>query len=274
MNKKILYGLIFVLLLGIVFLTYNLFFKENKIGLTSEECFEINSETGSITGYKDICGTELNIPNKIKGITVKEISKFVFSNKGITKIILPDTLEVIGIGAFENNQIKSLVIPDSVKNIKPYAFHKNMIEKLTIGTGVTNIGIEAFNDNNMPKDGFIYMRSESGIIEDTIIGYAGKEREKVIIPDGTDILYLSALADCSIKQVILNEELTRLESRSLENNEIEEIVIPKNVIIIGEGTFNGNNLVRIIVEGKNTLEDFSLFGSNEIDNNIIEFKKD
>ena len=145
MSKKILVTLIITVLLGSGVLVYNVFFKEDKVKLSQEECFEID-ENGVITNYKQVCGTEVNIPSKINKIEVKEIAKYVFKEKGLTKLILPETLKVIGISAFEGNNIETLIIPDSVENIKPYAFYKNKIEKLTIGTGVTNIGIKAFND--------------------------------------------------------------------------------------------------------------------------------
>lgn len=273
MNKKILYTLIIVVIIGAVFLFFRTKAQSN-VSLTSAECFDIDKEKGEITAYKTICGTEVNIPSEISGTKVTSIKSFVFSGKGLTKLILPETLVTIGSGAFENNEITSITIPDSVTTIKAYAFHKNKLTSIKIGKGVTNIGVEAFNDNLVSgNDAFIYLRTEAGTSSDTIIGYAGKERDKVVIPSGTDDLYISSFAECGIKSVTLNKELTRIEAKAFEANDISELTIPKSVIIVGQGILTDNtNLTKITIEGKSALSEFSSFDS-EIDTNIITFNK-
>ena len=270
MNKKILIALLVVIPLGIL-LIYNVFIKETKPELTNEQCFEITEE-GVITEYKEICGTEVNIPSKIKGIEVKEITRYVFREKGLTKLVLPETLEVIGISAFEGNNLEELIIPDNVKEIKPYAFYRNKIKTLKIGKGVTSIGIKAFNDNQVEKDAFIYMRNKDGISKEVIIGYAGKERENVKIPEGVDTLYLSALSGCKIKNITLNEELERIEMEALEDNELKEIIVPKNVTVIEKDALNGNDIEKITVIGKKSIEEFTSFDITYLDESIIHYQ--
>lgn len=274
MNKKILIGLIIVLFLGIVTLIYNVTIGSDKINLTDEACFEFDKESGKITGYKSICDIEINIPQKINGKEVKAIGSFAFAKKGITKIKLPEGLEEIGIGAFEDNLIEKLEIPKSVTTIKTYAFRKNKIKKLDMGENVTNIGMAAFNDNQMKeKKAFIYMRTEKGIDEETVVSYAGKERKKVVIPDKVTMIYLSAFADCEIEEIVLNEKLERIESRAFENNKLKTITIPESVIIINQDTFSGNELTKINVQGKKNIEEFSNFDLTNIDKSIIKFEK-
>lgn len=273
MNKKILVSLVVIIILGIIFIGYNLLNK-NKVKLTSEDCFIIDKEKNEITEYKDICGTEVNIPSEIDGTIVESIGRFVFANKGLKKIVLPDTVKVIGIGAFQDNEIDSLIIPDSVENVKALSFKSNKIEKLKIGKGVKNIGDKAFNDNLVKdkNEAFIFMRNDDGIVDDILVGYAGKEKDNVVIPDNVTMLYLSALAECKITGIKLNNKLERIESSALENNNLTSITIPKNVIIIGSGVFDGNiNLEKIIVKGKKSIEDFALFDTTNLDKEIIEF---
>ncbi len=273
MNKKLLIILVVVILFGLGVLIFNIIGKA-VMEETDSKCFEFNEETGEITGYKDICGTEIRIPSEIEGVKVVSIGKFVFDEKNLTKLILPDTLQTIGIGAFQNNGIKELIIPDSVINVKALAFYSNKIEKLTIGKGVVNIGIEAFNNNQLKrKDAFIYMRDQNGMVDGTVVGYGGAERDNVIVPDDVTMLYLSALADCNIKEITLNDKLERIESSSLSNNKLTEITIPESVIIVGQNAFLGNDLDKIIINGKDSLDDFSLFDVTGIDKKIIEFEK-
>ena len=274
MNKKILIGLIIVLFLGIGTLIYNVTIGEDKIGKTDEACFEFDEESGKITGYKEICDTEVNIPSKINGKKVKAIGSFAFARREITKVKLPEGLEEIGIGAFEDNLIEKVEIPKSVKEIKTLAFHKNKIKKLEIGENVTNIGMAAFNDNQMKeKQAFIYMRTEKGINEEIVVSYAGKERKRVVVPEQATMLYVSSFADCGIEEIVLSDKLERIEGRALENNKLTSLRIPNSVIIINDGALSGNELKEIIVYGKENIEEFSNFDLTGIDSKIIQFKK-
>lgn len=262
MSKKIMIALIIAVLVFIGFVSYKALKGNEKIDVTSEQCFEM--EGNKIISYKEICGSKVNIPSKIKGVEVKEIGSRVFKEKGITNLVLPDTLEIIGISAFEGNSIERLEIPSSVKNIKPYAFYKNKLKEIKM-ENVETIGVYAFNDNQL-KDGFIYGKSK-----DIIIGYAGKERDNVKIPENVTTIHISALAGCDIKKITLNKKLERIEAYAFENNLLESIEIPESVSIIGSEAFRGNDLENVIVKGKKSKEEFSLF-DDSIDNNIIKYE--
>lgn len=274
MNKKLLIGLIVVLVLGLGFLIYNVTIGQDNVGKTDEVCFEFDEESGKITGYKEICDTEINIPKTIKGKKVKAIGSFAFARKEITKIKLPEGLEEIGIGAFDDNLIERVEIPSTVTTIKAYAFRKNRIKKLEIGENVTDIGLAAFNNNQMKeKEAFIYMRSERGIDNETVVSYAGKERKRVLVPNQVTMLYLNSFADCEIEEIVLSDKLERIEGKALEGNKIKSIRIPNSVIIINQDALSGNNLKEIIVYGKKNIEEFSYFDLTGIDKEIIKFEK-
>jgi len=275
MYKKILTILIVVLVLGLAFLIVNKVIKLNKnIPVTQAECFEFNTEKGEITGYRDLCGTEVNIPKEINGVQVKEIGNYAFSKKGLTAVIIPDNVEVIGIGAFSENEIETLELPNSLKSIKPLAFEKNKIKKLNIPETVTNIGFKAFNDNQVSgEEAFIYQRTKEGIDNTVLVGYAGKERDNVKIPKQVEHLYLYVFSDCGIKNIEINEKLERIETGAFENNNLISIEIPKSVMIINQGAFTGNEeLKEIKIKGKSKIEDFGLFNTYELDTTIINFE--
>lgn len=121
-----------------------------------EELINSNKNTYAITDY---IGTSKNvvIPCEIDGYKVVQIDinneKSVqgegvvgaFEEKGLESIVLPDTLNIIGIQAFNRNELKEVFIPDSVKYIQLGAFQLNPIEKLILGNNVTSIGRSAFN---------------------------------------------------------------------------------------------------------------------------------
>ena len=274
MNKKILTVLVLVLGVGIIYLGFNLITGGgSNIPLTEEDCFEINEE-GKITAYKEMCDVEVNIPEKIKGIKVKAIGSFVFARKEITKLVLPEGLEEIGIGAFEENLIEKVEIPSTVKTIKTLAFNNNKISKLKLGDNVTEIGNAAFNNNELKdSEAFIYMRSEKGIDETIVVSYAGKERKKVKVPSNVTMLYLKSFANCNIEEIILSENLERIEANALEGNKLTSIAIPNSVIVINEGALSDNDLKEIIIFGKKSLDEFGNFDLTNIDEKIIKFEK-
>lgn len=275
MNKKILIILIVVVVLGISELLALTVFKSGKnISTADAECFKIDSEKNEITDYKEICGNELKIPEDIKGVKIKKIGNIAFSKKGLTTVILPKGIEEIGISAFSDNEIEILDIPETVKTIKPLAFENNKIKKLKIPESVLNIGFKAFNNNQVSgDDAFIYQRTESGIDNTMLIGYAGKKRENIKVPEEVDYLYLYAFADCNIKSIKLNDKLERIETGAFENNNLTSIEIPQNVIVVNRNAFAGNKgLKEIKVKGKKSLSDFSMFNTEELNTSIITFE--
>ena len=73
--------------------------------------------TGSIITYN---GNDTNvvIPGKIAGVTITAIGKEVFFEKGLTSIVIPDSVTSIGYLAFAYNQLTNVTIPDNV-NVVP-----------------------------------------------------------------------------------------------------------------------------------------------------------
>lgn len=93
---------------------------------------------------------ELTIPAKIEGYPVTNIGNGACKNGMLTKLSLPNTLEVIGERAFEDNYIKDINIPSSVKYIFDYAFyhgyHYGTPKSITFNEGLEFIGNYAFGE--------------------------------------------------------------------------------------------------------------------------------
>ena len=113
---------------------------------TAEEFFNFESGTGTITAYTG-AGGAVTIPSTIGGVTVEHIGDFAFSMKGLTSVIIPDTVTSIGDNAFQFcGYLDSITIPDSVKTIGMAAFsYCETLTDITIPSSVTSIGAIAFN---------------------------------------------------------------------------------------------------------------------------------
>ena len=127
-------------------------------------------------------GWEVVIPD-----TVTKINSSAFWDSGIVKINIPDGVTTIGSSAFYNNKITSFVIPDSVTSIGELAFNTN---------SVTNL-----------DEAWIYKRTSSGIDYSTIVGYAGANRNNVVIPAEKNGVPLTEIAAGALKYLSLRGSL-------------------------------------------------------------------
>lgn len=133
---------------------------------TPESFFTFNSASGEITDYDIAGGTDVVIPSSIGGVAVVKIAprecsyvdsgdgnyEYVcsgsFYKKGLTSVIIPEGIQVIGDAAFSENAIVgTLTIPDSVNQVGSGAFSYNQIEKVHIGSSVTELGSSVFANN-------------------------------------------------------------------------------------------------------------------------------
>jgi len=119
--------------------------------------FEIYGREITLTQYNGYLH-DIIIPESIFGIPVTAIAngrwhhfggafgayRGVFSNRGITSVIISKNMKYIGDYAFYDNVITNVVIPDNVISIGYGAFNDNPLTSITIGV------IEHFEDNSFP----------------------------------------------------------------------------------------------------------------------------
>lgn len=117
---------------------------------TDESHFRFDEFRREIMDYD---GVEKNvvIPTHIDGMEVVSIGPDAFWNKGLTSVVLPPTLAVIGFYAFAFNQLTDVRIPPSVSLIEDGAFMYNKIEVLRLGENLFSIPHDGFRHNNLSK---------------------------------------------------------------------------------------------------------------------------
>ena len=122
----------------------------------NESYFTVNGST--ITGLTETgkaqTGT-LVIPYKINGVEITQLQGNIISftsvlngaTDKITKVILPNSINNIGVASFYGcTALTEINIPDSVTNIQNHAFNGcTSLESINISNNVTNIGLVAFN---------------------------------------------------------------------------------------------------------------------------------
>ncbi len=128
---------------------------------TPEECFTFKEDTGTISEY--LCGptvsdgdraipntnnplpytiTDVVIPDTIKGIPVTNIKldsyipRGTFVHTGLTSVVIPSSVKIIGGQVFEYNNLTEVIIPEGVEEIGDSAFSKNPLRNVVIASSV------------------------------------------------------------------------------------------------------------------------------------------
>ena len=103
-----------------------------------------DSVNGRIVYYK---GSETNvvIPAEIEGIAVTSIREWVFTNKNLTSVIIPNSVISIGNYAFASNNIETITIPESVTSIGRGAF-SGMFDEDSLTSVIIEGDETRFND--------------------------------------------------------------------------------------------------------------------------------
>lgn len=225
------------------------------------KCYEGNEE-----GYETI--TDVIIPEKIDGYTITEIKGSAFRDAGLTSVVIPSTVVIIGVsnadqtyyGAFEENKLSKITIPDSVTTIDKNAFRNNKIKKVIIPASVTSIGEEIFQGNNTLEEIVVDennptydSRSDSNAIIETSTNTLIQGCKKTTIPDTITDIEWFAFCAMDLTRMIIPDSVVTIGGFAFKSNELTEIVIPDSVTTIGSYAFQFNNLNYVLINSNSKL---------------------
>ena len=141
---------------------------------------------GYIGDLSEFSNKTFVIPPQVNGIPLTEIMSGAFSSMSLSgwTVVVPDTVTVIGASAFSYSRVAHINFPYGLTYIGDSALYYNSLQEVNIPSTVTYIGGAAFTDNQVtdPETMWIYNRTSSGIDYTRIIGYAGANRNNVVIP--------------------------------------------------------------------------------------------
>jgi hypothetical protein len=242
---------------GLVFLMSSLYAQN-----TSD--FEIQGNddgTMTILNYKGMA-KDIVIPEKIFNMSVSRLREGAFKNKGLTSVVIPNTVTFIGDETFRQNQLVTVTIPQTVEYIGNYSFENNRLTNITIPGDVITIGNYAFAGNNL-----VSITIPDNV---TFIGnnaFDGNRITNVVIGNG--VVYIGSNAfscygdyndDNQITNVTLGNSIKYIGDRAFYKHRISTIVIPENIVYIGSLAFspsNQNSLINI------TIGRYVMFGTND-----------
>ncbi|MDE6191516.1 MAG: leucine-rich repeat domain-containing protein [Muribaculum sp.] len=207
-------------------------------------------------GVDAFSGSNVMFDRLVIPVGVAEIPKGCFSEcKGIKEIILPPTLQKIGVGAFSGTGIKKIELPSNITEISDALFKGSLLEEITLPQSVASIGEEAFYDSNLQRivlhDGIKYVGKRA---------FYNNKLEEIIFPDtqiefGEDVFY-----ECdNLKQVTIPDWMTVIPGGMFSFcHELENVIFPDGLREISATAFWGSPLKEIVVqEGLETIGNLS-----------------
>jgi len=213
------------------------------------EILQNANNTITITGYKGSV-TDVVIPPVLYGIKVTGIAKNAFWRKGITSVVLPNTLISIAEGAFASycmgdardsyhgtdNELGEIVLPNTVTQIERCAFMSSGVTKVSFGNNVRSIGSYAFRDNKI---------------------------KEVNLPSSLTSIEWKTFQSNEIERVTFGNGIKEIKSEAFMYNKIEELALPPSVKTIGGESFAYNHIQYLTIPMGVTIEGFA-FRRNQL----------
>ena len=153
-----------------------------------------------------------------------------------TKVIIPDTVKKISMGAFEQaEQVEEICAGDSVEYIEGYAFRQTEWFKKHTGDFVIAGGILV--DYRGSDENVVIPDNVRGIGE---CAFAQKPVKNVTIPDSVTFIGNFAFGECSaLKSVLIPNSVEFIGTAAFQCcDSLESVIIPESVKKIGEVAFS------------------------------------
>ena len=173
-----------------------------------------------ITGYTGT-GNTLNIPECISGYPVKAIEESAFSkdknpnHQRIERVIFPNTLKRIGLGAFTGTGIKKVEVPFSVVEVQTACFRDCIqLEEATLPDGITYLSEALFRGCERLKR-FVAPKTVFKIEEAVFRNCSSLE--EVVLPDSLQSMTEGGFYGCrSLKRLIIPCTVVGAEIQSFD----------------------------------------------------------
>jgi len=96
--------------------------------------------------------TDLVIPELTPdGLPLKKIADNAFYRRGLTSVVIPNTVESIGYDAFGVCKLKEVKLPEALVNIEGFAFYRNKLTKVEFGSKVKRLEPSSFAMNELAE---------------------------------------------------------------------------------------------------------------------------
>lgn len=166
------------------------------------------------------------------------IGDYVFYYKKMNKLILPDSIESVGVCAFKGSEVNEGTFPSSVKYLHDSCFaYCRWLTYVDI-SNVRGMGAGVFSQNTNLET-IIMPRNIKTIGDGAFQGCS--TLEYVVLNPGTTYIGKYAFRNCtSLRNVEFSAQIHTIADRAFEGcANLENPVLPSSLTQIGNGAFNG-----------------------------------
>ena len=147
--------------------------------------------------------TDLVIPAVTPdGLPLKKIADNAFYRRGLTSVIIPDTVESIGYDAFGVCKLKEVKLPEALVNIEGFAFYRNKLTKVEFGSKVKKLEPSSFALN---------------------------ELSEISLPEGLEYIGASAFFKNAFSSITIPASVQKIDMYAFKKNNIGKVVVPSTV---------------------------------------------
>ena len=186
------------------------------------------------------------------------------SDPYLEEVILPETIDTIGLQAFSNlPQLKHLELPDRVGYLGQNCFAESGLEdEFVVPANVTVLESAIFRNTHITKLSFAEGSRLDSISDQSI--FFMFELEELELPTGLRAIAYAGISSCPrLKKANLPEGLVKLDPMVLTGCPVEELVIPSTLVEIGEGFMaTGHQHMNMGGDGSSPLRHISVAAGN------------
>ena len=162
--------------------------------------------------------TDMIIPSVAPDATpITRIGDNAFYRRGLTSVIIPDTVESIGYDAFGVCKLTSVKLPAALKDIEGFAFYRNGLKEVIFGGTETKIEPSAFALNAL---------------------------EELHLPETLELIDSSAFYKNALAAVTIPASVKKINMYAFMKNNIKEVHIPKTVEFLHAHAFEPTTEVK------------------------------
>lgn len=194
---------------------------------------------------------------------VQEINKYTFSNKGITELVLPDSVTKLGEESFYGcNKLKSAVFGSGLREIGESCFENcEKLSKVNFNKGLKTIGERSFANcgltsielkeglETVKKDAFGMNNIKSAKLPNTIkylSGFSHTALKEIDVPESVETIGADCFSMCwNLKKITLHKGLKKIGETAFFYCPIKTVNIPSTVTQIDSDAFVETNLKEI-----------------------------
>ena len=191
---------------------------------------------------------------------VREIPAYFYNDLAATNIVLPRTLNSIGVGAFQYTAIESITIPEGVDSIESETFTGcSALTTVNLPTTLRSIGSNAFGYCNSLE--YLYIPDGVVSIEG---GWSNTPLTSIRLPNTLTTISEGAFYGSSLESIVIPEGVTEIEDYAFDYCPyLTTVSFPSTLTSIGYNAFFGCPIEVLDIPDSVTTIGYSAFSANE-----------